>query len=176
MPHGEGVKAKKRKATDARAYIHARGANSFTVGNRKTAAARRADNRATRCTFLSAHESLDGTLPKGSPRCRQLSRVFRARTHTLHRKKDYNRAAGARRGEQKRQEAEDATRTQRHAPASRCRRRIVPKRSLRTTGKEGKREESGRTKNPSQLEVVRDWRRVTDGIRTHDIQNHNLTL
>jgi len=61
-------------------------------------------------------------------------------------KKDDNRAAGARRGEQKRQEAEDATRTQRHAPASRCRRRIVPKRSLRTTGKEGKREESGRTK------------------------------
>ena len=31
-------------------------------------------------------------------------------------------------------------------------------------------------KNPSQHEVVRDWRRVTDGIRTHDIQNHNLTL
>jgi len=23
---------------------------------------------------------------------------------------------------------------------------------------------------------VRDGRRVTDGIRTHDIQNHNLTL
>ena len=96
--------------------------------------------------FLSAHDSLDGTLPKGSPRCRQLARFFRARTHTLHREKDYNRAAGARRGEQKRQEAEDATRMQRHAPAFRCRRRIVPKRSLRTTGKEGKREESGRTK------------------------------
>jgi hypothetical protein len=31
-------------------------------------------------------------------------------------------------------------------------------------------------KNPSQHEVVRDGRRVTDGIRTHDIQNHNLTL
>lgn len=103
-------------------------------------------NRATSCTFLSAHESLEGTLPKGSPRCRQLARVFRARTHTLHRKKNYNRAAGARRGEQKRQEAEDATRTQRHAPASRYRRRIVPKRSLRTTGKEGKREESVETK------------------------------
>lgn len=44
-------------------------------------------NRATSCTFLSAHESLDGTLPKGSPRCRQLARVFRARTHTLHQKK-----------------------------------------------------------------------------------------
>ena len=103
-------------------------------------------NRATSCTLLSAHESLDGTLPKGSPRCRQLARVFRARTHTLHRKKDDNRAAGARRGEQKRQEAEDATRTQRHAPAFRCRKRIVPKRSLRTTGKEGMREESGRIK------------------------------
>ena len=38
------------------------------------------------------------------------------------------------------------------------------------------REERGNKKNPSQHEVVRDWRRVTDGIRTHDIQNHNLTL
>lgn len=45
-------------------------------------------NRATSCTFLSTHESLDGTLPKGSPRCGQLARVFRARTHTLHRKKE----------------------------------------------------------------------------------------
>lgn len=145
MPHGEGMKAKNEKRR-TRVYIRARGANSFTGGNRKTAAARRADNRATSCTFLSAHESLDGTLPKGSPRCRQLARVFRARTHTLHRKKDDNRAAGARRGEQQRQEAEDATRTQRHAPAFRCRRRIVPKRSLRTTGKEGKREEGVGTK------------------------------
>ena len=67
-------------------------------------------------------------------------------------------------------------RTQRHAPALRCRRRIVPKRSLRPTGKEGKREEGVGIKNPSQHEVVRDGRRVTDGIRTHDIQNHNLTL
>lgn len=43
MPHGEGVKAKKRKATDARVYIRARATVSFTGGNRKTAAARRAD-------------------------------------------------------------------------------------------------------------------------------------
>ena len=114
-------------------------------------------NRTTRCTFLSAHESLDGTLPKGSSRCRQLARVFRARTHTLHRKKNYNRATGARRGEQKRQEAEDATRTQRHAPAFRCRRRIVPKRSRQTTGKEGKREERGRTKKSLTTRSCEGW-------------------
>lgn len=127
-------------------YIRARGANSFTGGKRKTAAARRADKSRDKLHVFVGHESLEVTLPKGSPRCCQLARVFRARTHTLHRKEDDNRAAWARRGEQKRQEAEDATRTQRHAPAFRCRRRIVPKRSLRTTGKEGKREESGRTK------------------------------
>ena len=45
---------------------------------------------------------------------------------------------------------------------------------------DGKRRKAGgeweNKKNPSQHEVVRDGRRVTDGIRTHDIQNHNLTL
>lgn len=146
VPHGEGVKAKNKKRR-TRACIYAR--DPLTRSPAETARPlllAEQTNRATRCTFLSTHDSLDETLSKGSPRCGQLARVFRARTHTLHRKKDYNRAAGARRGEQKRQEAEDATRTQRHAPAFRCRRRIVPKRSLQTTGKEGKREESGRTK------------------------------
>ena len=158
-------------------YIRARCANSFTGGNRKTAAARRADKSRDKLhVFVGSRISRWDLAERFTPMPPTLARVFRARTHTLHRKKDYNRAAGARRGEQKRQEAEDATRTQRHAPAFRCRRCIVPKRSLRTTGKEGKREESGRTKNPSQHEVVRDGRRVTDGIRTHDIQNHNLTL
>ena len=175
MPHGEGVKAKNEKRR-TRACIYAREPQSSSPAETAIQLLlAEPTNRATSCTFLSAHESLDGTLPKGSPRCRQLARVFRAHTHTAP-KKELQPSSGARRGEQKRQKAEDATRTQRHAPALRCRRRIVPKRSLRTTGKEGMREESGRTKNPSQLEVVRDWRRVTDGIRTHDIQNHNLTL
>lgn len=156
MPHGEGVKAKNEKRR-TRACIYARGANSFTGGNRKTAAARRADKSRDKLHVFVGHESLDGTLPKGSSRCRQLARVFRARTHTLHRKKNYNRATGARRGEQKRQEAEDATRTQRHAPAFRCRRRIVPKRSRQTTGKEGKREERGRTKKSLTTRSCEGW-------------------
>ena len=157
-------------------YIRARGANSFTGGNRKTAAARRAHKSRDKLhVFVGSRISRWDLAERFTPMSPTRARLSRAHAHTSP-KKDYNRAAGARRGEQKRQKAEDATRTQRHAPASRCRKRIVPKRSLRTTGKEGKREESGRTKNPSQLEVVRDWRRVTDGIRTHDIQNHNLTL
>ena len=146
VPHGEGVKAKNKKRR-TRACIYARDPQTRSPAeNARQLLLAEPTNRATSCTFLSTHDSLDGTLPKGSPRCHQLARVFRARTHTLHRKKDYNRATGARRGEQKRQEAEDATRTQRHAPALRCRRRIVPKRSLRTTGKEGKREEGVGTK------------------------------
>lgn len=146
VPHGEGVKAKNKKRR-TRACIYARDPQTRSPAeNARPLLPAEPTNRATSCTFLSTHDSLDETLSKGSPRCRQLARVFRARTHTLLRKEDDNRAAGARRGEQKQQEAEDATRTHRHAPAFRCRRRIVPKRSLRTTGKEGKREESGRTK------------------------------
>ena len=146
VPHGEGVKAKNEKRR-TRACIYARDAQTRSPAETaRQLLPAEPTNRATRCTFLSAHESLDGTLPKGSPRCRQLARVFRARIHTLHRKKELQPSSGARRGEQKQQEAEDATRTQRHAPAFRCRRRIVPKRSLRTTGKEGKREEGVGTK------------------------------
>ena len=94
MPHGEGVKAKNEKRR-TRACIYAREAQTRSPAETaRPLLLAESTNRATKCTFLSAHESLDGTLPKGSPRCRQLARVFRARTHTLHRKKDYNRAAG----------------------------------------------------------------------------------
>ena len=87
MPHGEGVKAKNEKRR-TRACIYAR--DALTRSPSETARQllpAEPTNRATSCTFLSAHDSLDGTLPKGSLRCRQLARVFRARTHTLHRKK-----------------------------------------------------------------------------------------
>ena len=87
VPHGEGVKAKNKKRR-TRACIYAR--DPLTRSPAETARPlllAEQTNRATRCTFLSTHDSLDGTLPKGSPRCRQLARVFRARTHTLHRKK-----------------------------------------------------------------------------------------
>ena len=146
MPHGEGVKAKNEKRR-TRACIYARDPQTRSPAETaRPLLLAEPTNRATRCTLLSAHDSLDGTLPKGSPRCRQLARVFRARTHTLHRKKGLQSSCRGTTGRAEAQEAEDATRTQRHAPAFRCRRCIVPKRSLRTTGKEGKREESGRTK------------------------------
>ena len=157
-------------------YIRARGANSFTGGKRKTAAARRADKSRDKLHVFVGHESLDGTLPKGSPRCRQLARVFRAHTHTLHRKKDDNRAAGARRGEQKHKKLRtrhERSDTHRHfvAGGALCRRGVYERREKKESGRR-----VGAQKNPSQHEVVRDGRRVTDGIRTHDIQNHNLTL
>ncbi len=146
VPHGEGVKAKNEKRR-TRVYIRARGANSFTGGNRKTAAARRADkSRDKMHVFVGSRLSRGDLAERFTPMSPTRARLSCAHAHAAPKKKDYNRAAGARRGEQQRQEAEDATRTQRHAPASRCRRRIVPKRSLRTTGKEGKREEGVGTK------------------------------
>ena len=90
-------------------YIRARGANSFTGGNRKTAAARRADKSRDKMHIFVGSRISRGDLAERFTPMSQLARVFRARAHTLHRKKDYNRAAGARRGEQQRQEAEDAT-------------------------------------------------------------------
>lgn len=87
MPHGEGVKAKNEKRR-TRACIYAREPQSRSPAeNARQLLLAEPTNRATSCTLLSAHDSLDGTLSKGSPRCRQLARVFRARTHTLHRKK-----------------------------------------------------------------------------------------
>lgn len=88
MPHGEGVKAKNEKRR-TRACIYARDPQTRSPAETaRQLLLAEPTNRATSCTFLSTHESLDGTLPKGSPRCGQLARVFRARTHTLHRKKE----------------------------------------------------------------------------------------
>ena len=63
--------------------------------------------------------------------------------------------------------------THRHfvAGGALCRRGVYERQEKKEYGKRVREQ-----KNPSQLEVVRDGRRVTDGIRTHDIQNHNLTL
>lgn len=157
VPHGEGVKAKNEKRR-TRVYIRARGANSFTGGNRKTAAARRADkSRDKMHVFVGSRLSRGDLAERFTPMSPTRARLSCAHSYAAPKKKDYNRAAGARWGEQKRQEAEDATRTQRHTPAFRCRRRIVPKRSLRTTGKEGKREESGRTKKSLTTQSCEGW-------------------
>ena len=81
MPHGEGVKAKNEKRR-TRACIYARDPQTRSPAeNARPLLLAEPTNRATSCTFLSTHDSLDGTLPKGSPRCRQFARVFRARTH-----------------------------------------------------------------------------------------------
>ena len=86
VPHGEGVKAKNEKRR-TRAGIYAREAQTRSPAeNAKPLLPAEPTNRATSCTFLSAQDSLEGTLPKGSPRCRQLARVFRTRTHTAPKK------------------------------------------------------------------------------------------
>ena len=157
-------------------YIRARGANSFTGGNRKTAAARRADNRATSCTFLSAHDSLEGPCRKVHPDVANSRASFvRARTRctekrtTIEQPGTTGRTAAAR---SQGRNTNAATRTGISLQEAHC--------AAEESTNDGKRRKAGgeweNKKNPSQHEVVRDGRRVTDGIRTHDIQNHNLTL
>ena len=139
------MKAKNEKRR-TRVYIRARATVSFTGGNRKTAAARRADKSRDKLhVFVDSRLSLWDLAERFTPMSPTRARLSCAHSYAAP-KKGLQSSSGARRREQKRQEVEDTTRTQRHAPAFRCRRRIVPKRSLRTTGKEGKREESGRTK------------------------------
>ena len=177
MPHGEGVKAKNEKRR-TRACIYAREPQSRSPAeNARQLLLAEPTNRATSCTLLSAHDSLDGTLSKGSPRCRQLARVFRARTHTLHRKKGLQPSSRGTTGraEATRSRGRDtnaATRTGISLQEAHC----AEEESTNDRKRREAREERGNKKNPSQHEVVRDGRRVTDGIRTHDIQNHNLTL
>ena len=176
MPHGEGVKAKNEKRR-TRACIYAREPQSRSPAeNARPLLLAEPTIARQAARFLSAHESLDGTLPKGSPRCRQLARVFRAHTHTLHRKRTTTEQPGhdgeSRSGKKPRTRHERSD-THRHfvAGGALCRRGVDKRREKKESGRK-----VGEQKNPSQHEVVRDGRRVTDGIRTHDIQNHNLTL
>ena len=132
-------------------------------------------NRATRCTFLSAHESLEETLPKGSPRCRN-SRASFVHAHAAPKKGLQPSSRGttgrAEAAKSRGRDTHAATRTGISLQEAHCaEEESTNDRKRRKAGGEWENK-----KNPSQHEVGRDWRRVTDGIRTHDIQNHNLTL
>ena len=158
-------------------YIRARGANSFTVGNRKTAAARRADNRATSCTFfVGSRISRWDLAERFTPMSPTRARFSCAHAHAAPKKGLQPSSRGTTgRAEAARSRGRDtnaATRTDISLQEAHC--------AEEESTNDGKRRKAGgeweNKKNPSQLEVVRDGRRVTDGIRTHDIQNHNLTL
>lgn len=145
MPHGEGMKAKNEKRR-TRACIYAREAQTRSPAETARplllAEPTIARQAARFCRLTTLSRDLAERFTPMSP---TRSRLSCAHAHAAP-KKGLQSSSRARREEQQRQKAKDATRTQRHAPAFRCRRRIVPQRSLRTTGKEGKREESGRTK------------------------------
>ena len=80
MPHGEGVKAKNEKRR-TRACIYARETQTRSPAETARPPLLAAPtNRATSCTFLSAHESLEVTLPKGSPRYRRKEKRALGRT------------------------------------------------------------------------------------------------
>ena len=177
MPHGEGVKAKNEKRR-TRTCIYAREAQTRSPAeNAKPLLPAEPTNRATRCTFLSAHESLDGTLPKRfTPMSPTRARLSCAHAHTAPKKGLQPSSRGTTgRAEAARSRGRDtnaATRTGISLQEAHCaEEESTNDRKRRKAGGEWENK-----KNPSQHEVVRDGRRVTDGIRTHDIQNHNLTL
>ena len=175
VPHGEGVKAKNEKRR-TRVYIRARPTDSFTGGNRKIAAARRADKSRDKLhVFVDSRLSRWDLAERFTPMWPTRARLSCAHSYAAP-KKGLRPSSRGRWVEQKRQEAR--TRHER----SDTHRHFVAGGALYRRGvyERQKKKESGRRveeqKNPSQHEVVRDGKRVTDGIRTHDIQNHNLTL
>lgn len=154
------MKAKNEKRR-TRACIYAREAQTRSPAeNARPLLLAEPTNRATSCTFLSAHKSLEETLPKGSPRCRQLARVFRARIHTLHRKKRTTTEQPGHDGEsssgKKPRTRHERSDTHRHfvAGGALCRREVYERQEKKESGRR-----AWEQKNPSQRKVVRDWRR-----------------
>ena len=176
VPHGEGVKAKNEKRR-TRVYIRARGANSFTGGNRKTAAARRADkSRDKMHVFVGSRLSRGDLAERFTPMSPTRARLSCAHSYAAPKKRTTTEQPGhdgENRSGKKPRTRHERSDTHRHfvAGGALCRRGVYE----RQEKKESERR-VGEQKNPSQHKVVRDGRRVTDGIRTHDIQNHNLTL
>ena len=132
-------------------------------------------NRATKCTFLSATNLSRGPCRKVHPDIAN-SRASFVRAHTAPKKGLQPSSRGttgrAEAAKSRGRDTNAATRTGISLQEAHC--------AEEESTNDGKRRNAGgeweNKKNPSQLEVVRDGRRVTDGIRTHDIQNHNLTL
>ena len=176
MPHGEGVKAKNEKRR-TRACIYAR--DPQTRSPAETAIQlllAEPTNRATSCTFLSAHDSLEGPCRKVHPDVANSRASFvRTRTRCTEKRTTTEQPGhdGESRSGKKPRTRHERSDTHRHfvAGGALCRRGVDERQEKKGSGRR-----VGEQKNPSQHEVVRDWRRVTDGIRTHDIQNHNLTL
>ena len=173
MPHGEGVKAKNEKRR-TRVYIRARPTDSFTGGKRKTAAARRADKSRDKLhVFVGSRLSRGDLAERFTQTSPTRARLSCAHAHTAPKKGLQPGHDGESRSGKKPRTRHERSDTHRHlvAGGALCRRGVYERREKKESGRR-----VGEQKNPSQLEVVRDGRRVTDGIRTHDIQNHNLTL
>ena len=157
-------------------YIRARPSDSFTGGKRKTAAARRADkSRDKMHVFVASRISRWDLAERFTPMSSTRARLSCAHSHCTEKRTTTEQPEhdGENRSGKKPRTQHERSDTHRHlvAGGALCRRGVYE----RQEKKESERR-VGEQKNPSQHEVVRDGRRVTDGIRTHDIQNHNLTL
>ena len=158
-------------------YIRARATVSLTGGKRKTAAARRADKSRDKLhAFVGSRLSRWDFVERFTPMSSTRARLSCAHSYAAPKKRTTTEQPGhdgeSRSGKKPRTRHERSD-THRHCVAggALCRRGVYERQEKKESGRR-----VGEQKNPSQHEVVRDWRRVTDGIRTHDIQNHNLTL
>ena len=158
-------------------YIRARGATSFTGGKRKTAAARRADKSRDKLhVFVGSRISRGDLAERFTPMSPTRARLSCAHTHAAPKKGLQSSSRGttgrAEAAKSRGRNTNAATGTGISLQEAHCaEEESTNDRKRRKAGGEWENK-----KNPSQHEVVRDGRRVTDGIRTHDIQNHNLTL
>ena len=176
MPHGEGVKAKNEKRR-TRACIYAREAQTRSPAETarqlllaEPTIARQAAHfcRLTTLSMRPCRKVHPDVANSRASFVRALIRCTEKRTTTEQPGHDGESSSGKK--PRMRHERSD---THRHfvAGGALCRREVYERQEKKESGRR-----VGEQKNPSQHEVVRDWRRVTDGIRTHDIQNHNLTL
>ena len=176
VPHSEEVKAKNEKRR-TRAYIRARPTDSFTGGKHKTAAARGADkSRDKMHVFVDSRLSRWDLAERFTPMSPTRACLSCAHSYAAPKKGLQPSSRGTTgRAEAARSRGRDtnaATGTGMSLQEAHCAEEESTNDRKRRKAGGGR----GNKKNPSQHEVVRDWRRVTDGIRTHDIQNHNLTL
>ena len=140
MPHGEGVKAKNEKRR-TRACIYAREAQTRSPAETaRPLLLAESTNRATRCTFLSTHDSLEGPCRKVHPDVAN-SRAFfvRARTRCTEKRTITEQPGhdGENRSGKKPRTRHERSDTHRHfvAGSTLCRRGVYERREKKESGR-----------------------------------------
>lgn len=140
MPHGEGVKAKNEKRR-TRVYIRARASDSFTGGNRKTAAARRADKSRDKLhVFVGSRISRWDLAERFTPMSPTRARLSCAHAHAAPKKRSTTEQPGhdgESRSDKKPRTRHERSDTHRHfvAGGALCRRGVYKRQKKKKSGR-----------------------------------------